>query len=134
MIDYQNRWYLGAVLITLFIGIISAIIYYSYARNEEVPYVRMITIEQLNEMVDEDQGIVIVDLRSPDSFRQGRVSGAVNIPIDQFDAHVNELVKEEKVILLSLTEEISLESGKMLLERGSKEVYVLEGGIASLGN
>lgn len=55
-------------------------------------------------------------------------------PFDQFDDHVDELANEEKVILLSQTEEMSMDTGKMLLERGSPKIYVLEGGMASLGN
>lgn len=132
---YRNRWYLGVVLTSIFIGIISMIIYYSFKKSEEFPHIHTITVDELKVMIEKEDEITVVDLRIADSFRRGSIPGAVNIPSNRFNSRIAELANKEKVVLLSPTGEMSMETGKQLLRRqGTTEVYVLKGGIAAFGD
>lgn len=44
------------------------------------------------------QGATIVDVRTPDEFREGHVKGAVNIPLDRIQGQIGKLDKSKPVI------------------------------------
>lgn len=45
-------------------------------------------------------GALLLDVRTPDEFAQGHVSGAVNIPVDQLRARLDEVGAKERTIVL----------------------------------
>ena len=43
-------------------------------------------------------GAVIVDVRSPEEYREGHVNGSINIPLDRLESQLNKLDKGKPVI------------------------------------
>lgn len=44
------------------------------------------------------EGATIIDVRSPEEFRGGHASGAINIPLDRLNDHLGELDRGKPVI------------------------------------
>ena len=46
------------------------------------------------------QGAKVVDVRSAEEFREGHFPGAINVPVDQLSARLDELGDPEKTVVL----------------------------------
>jgi predicted sulfurtransferase len=75
---------LGILMLFLFSGILSQ------SQAGEVTSIRWIGVDQLKKVAQE-QGAVIVDLRTPLEFGQGHVPDAVNVPIEALRANPSAL-------------------------------------------
>ena len=60
-----------------------------------------LTAAQLKQLIDSKEEIYIIDLRKPEEFSKGHISGAVNIPYDKLGTKINEIPKDRKVVLYS---------------------------------
>ena len=71
-------------------------------------------------------GALLVDVRSPKEFANGHLPGAVNVPIDEFDRHVDELVAEHREMVLYCAAGVRCnKAAVMLREAGSEGVHQL---------
>lgn len=78
-----------------------------------------------------NDGIQLVDVRTPEEFASGHLENAVNINFysDDFKDRINELDKEKEVYLYCRSGGRSAKAAKDLEAMGFKKVYDLEGGI-----
>lgn len=60
-----------------------------------------LTAAQLKQLIDSKEEIYIIDLRKPEEFVKGHISGAVNIPYDKLGTKINQIPKDRKVVLYS---------------------------------
>lgn len=89
---------------------------------------KSVTIEEL-EILD-PQNITIVDLRTAEDFKNGSLPGAVNIPMEEFDARRPEIPKDRPVYVLCHTGSQSAEYVERLSREGY-EAYNVSGGYRS---
>lgn len=75
------------------------------------------------------QGTKIIDVRTTGEFSTGHISGAANIPLNELPNHVNNLDKEEPMIVVCLSGNRSSQASEYLKSRGFKKVYNLSGGM-----
>lgn len=52
---------------------------------------------QINEYLESNA--LVVDVRSPEEFREGHGKGSINIPLHVLDARMHELDKKRKIIV-----------------------------------
>ncbi len=52
--------------------------------------VLMMTPEELDRAIAEEIPLVIVDVRSPQQFRDGHLPGAINIPLSELECRASE--------------------------------------------
>lgn len=83
------------------------------------------------ELINNDEGTVIVDVRSNEEYLGGHVEGAVNIPLDTISDI--DYDKETTIILYCATGVRSLEAAKQLNEMGYTHIYNLDGGLINWG-
>ena len=57
-----------------------------------------ISIDELKTLMAKKQ-VVIVDVRDPQSFAEGHIPGAVNVPFDFLPNHVDEWKKDKRLIV-----------------------------------
>lgn len=78
-------------------------------------------------------GAVLVDVRSPNQFKDGHVSGARNVPGDQVAAGAPALDKfKDKTVIVCCENGItSGAAARKLTELGFKDVYNLRGGLSA---
>ena len=71
----------------------------------------------LKKMIDEkQQDFVVVDVRDPSEFKEGRIPGAINIPSETFAAGSGVLPKEKKIIVYCNTGSRSYLAYKKLIQ------------------
>ena len=69
----------------------------------------------------------LVDVRSSSEFASGHIRGAVNIPMDQIEARLDDLVLDHPIVLICQTgKRARMTAG--LLEPCHRQIAVLEGG------
>ncbi|MBK7506577.1 MAG: rhodanese-like domain-containing protein [Bacteroidetes bacterium] len=69
-----------------------------------------------------EAGAKIVDVRSPDEFRDGGFPGAVNIPLQDLQRRLGEIPKEKPVVLYCASGARSGMGARMLKQAGYADV------------
>ncbi len=78
-------------------------------------------------------GAVLVDLRSPNQFKDGHIAGARNLPGDQIAADPKAAAKlaDKTVVLYCDTGATTAAAQRTLTQAGAKNVFSLRGGLAA---
>ncbi len=76
-------------------------------------------------------GAKIVDVRTPDEFRDGAYPGAVNIPVQSLGARMGEISKDKPVVVYCASGGRSATAARMLLQAGYTDV-VNAGGLGDM--
>lgn len=69
-----------------------------------------------------------VDVREQDEYAEGHIPGAVNIPLTEFMARVDELSEDEPVVLVCNTGVRSSQAALFLVSMGYEDIYNLDDG------
>jgi rhodanese-related sulfurtransferase len=95
--------------------------------------VRYITADELNTKVTKSKDIIILDVRSEDSYMVKHIKGAVNIPYRDFGGRTGELDSSKEIIIYCSNNDCGLSANAvtMLAGLGFKNVSALKGGIES---
>ena len=59
-----------------------------------------ITAEEAKEIMDTEEGYVILDVRELDEYDAGHISGAILIPFTQIEAKANEMLPDKDQLIL----------------------------------
>jgi rhodanese-related sulfurtransferase len=74
---------------------------------------------------------VLVDLRSPGSYAEEHIMGAINIPYEELEDYIGVLPYEHLIVFYDEDDRRSLSAVEKMLEGGYQEYYVvnLHGGL-----
>ena len=92
--------------------------------------IKFMSIEQLLEMIENNEKFKLVEVLGEDSFKQGHIPGAVNIPVDQLGKSAkNKLKKTDRIVVYcaGYTCHASTNAAKILLNMGYKNVFDFKG-------
>ena len=78
-----------------------------------------------------DAGATIIDVRTPEEFRDGAYPGAVNIPVSSLGAHLAEIPKEKPVVLYCASGARSASAARAMRQAGFADV-VNAGGLSDM--
>ena len=80
-----------------------------------------------------NSGAVLVDLRSPNQYKDGHIAGARNLPGDQIAADPKAAAKlaDKTVVLYCDTGVTTAAAQRTLTQAGAKNVFSLRGGLAA---
>ena len=67
--------------------------------NQGAVYVN-ITAEEAKEIMDTEEGYIILDVREQDEYDAGHISGAILIPYTQIEAKANEMLPDKDQLIL----------------------------------
>jgi rhodanese-related sulfurtransferase len=85
---------------------------------------------QLEAVMADGRGLVIVDVREPELFAAGHIRGAINIPYDDAKPRiVKELLPTDRIVFVCHGGPMGDELGHLLAEQGYPAVYNLKGGM-----
>ena len=92
--------------------------------------VKDITIKELKNIIA-NLDCILLDVRSPQEFKEGHLNGAINIPLCELEARVNyKLNNKSKIIIVYCQSGIrSKKALKILYKNGFKNLYNLKGGL-----
>ena len=63
------------------------------------PYYR-VSADEAREMLEQGDNVAVVDVRTPDEYHSGHVTGAIHIPIDDVLARIDELPRDKKLLFI----------------------------------
>jgi len=95
----------------------------------------LVNIEPIEAVQLINNDAVIVDLRTVDTFSQGHIVSAKNIPADELDAKMNtlEAMKSKPIVVVCDAGMTSTKAVNTLREAGFESVYGLKGGMTGWG-
>ncbi|BBA36875.1 hypothetical protein sS8_4952 [Methylocaldum marinum] len=101
----------------------------SFIKLLKDPIISLVEFESAQRMANRDG--VWLDVRSPDSFEQGRLPGSLNIPFFSLRVMLPTLNRQSKYLLVCEDGRLS-EAAAFLLIRYGFEAFVLSGGISKV--
>ncbi len=92
---------------------------------------RRLDVMALRAALAADPDTLLVDVRTPGEFRAASIDGAVNIPLDQLDAHLRRIVHDAggRMVLVCQSGARAARAAEKLGRAGLTDVVVLEGGM-----
>jgi rhodanese-related sulfurtransferase len=87
--------------------------------------------DEVASRLDED-GLRVVDVRSPGAFARGHIPGSVNVPFDELPGRVDELVDAEHVVTVCPHGEASVQAARLVASfegTGDARVESMAGGL-----
>ena len=89
---------------------------------------RNIDSPQAKAMIDKG-GVFLLDVRSPEEYRQGHLQGAVLIPVDRVAGRLDEIPRNKTILVYCAVGSRSSSAASLLTEKGYREVYNMKEGI-----
>ncbi len=76
-----------------------------------------------------DQGAFILDVREPDEWQQFHIPGATLIPLGSLQSRLNEVPRDQEVVVVCRTGHRSAQGRDILLNAGFAQVTSMAGGV-----
>jgi len=86
-----------------------------------------LTPEQVLGKLDTDQAPLVVDVRVPAEFGVGHIPGAINVPVAELEARLDELKHDNGVLLYCINGSRTRQAEAILYGADIPRVYHLEG-------
>lgn len=114
------------ILVSLFVAFLLGILVLESRRGGQ-----KISAQGAVNLINRDQAVV-VDIRDRKDFNEGRITGAINIPLNSLKERASELKKhgEKQIIVVDKMGQHSAMAVKQLNAEGYQNVIRLNGGIA----
>lgn len=80
-------------------------------------------------LLEKNGNALLLDVRTPQEYRQGRIAGAVLIPIGEFERRIGEVPGNRAIIVYCAVGSRSKPVAQFLAQRGYREVYNMADGI-----
>jgi rhodanese-related sulfurtransferase len=88
-----------------------------------------ITSTQARDLLARDKKVVLVDVRTPEEYRQARLRGALLIPMGELERRMKELPRDRPLLIYCSVGARSLSAASFLAERGFQPVYQMSDGL-----
>jgi rhodanese-related sulfurtransferase len=99
--------------------------------QESKQVIETVDVKTFKELLNTQQGkVVLLDVRTPEEYKQGHIENAKNIDVLQndFAQKVERLDKNTPVFVYCRSGHRSMKAAQILKEKGFKKVYNLDGG------
>lgn len=92
--------------------------------------VQSISVPETQNLIQESNTLVL-DVRTPGEFETAHIDGAVNIPVDQLDPHLREIVHNAggTMVLVCQSGGRAEQAASKLSEHGKEDLVLLAGGM-----
>lgn len=112
------------------LALVLTFVSYSCKEKEKGTQIEVITAEEMQQIV-EDNGVQMVDVRTPEEYEEGYIDGFQNIDYfsDTFETDIEELDKSKPVIVYCRSGNRSSKCAAKMVEKGFVKIYELDGGI-----
>ncbi|WP_422380566.1 rhodanese-like domain-containing protein [Marinicellulosiphila megalodicopiae] len=107
-----------------------AVLLFLIIKHESARTGNSLSVHAVTNLIN-NEGAVVVDVRPSNEYREGHLSGAINIPLKELTQRAKELKKyqEKPVILICKAGQHASSAGGILLKEGFTNLNRLQGGI-----
>lgn len=93
-----------------------------------------IDYKTMQKMIEDDSGIIVIDVRTKDEYNDKHIQGAINVPLQDISERIGNVVinKNEVIILYCEYGGRSRKALSKLEKLGYVNVYNLDGGIEKI--
>ncbi len=99
------------------------------SENGPVPAYRDVTAEELESMLEQDEGLLLVDVREADEYDSGHIPGSILRPLDQLKENPGSLNPERSIVLICQSGRRCVDAAGFLAGEGFETLYYLNGGL-----
>lgn len=119
------------IVAIIIVGIIGRVLYNPIRkwRWSSVKGVTNLNDKEFQQELTDPSEKFLLDVRELSEVQQGYIPGMVHIPVGQLAERVNEVPKQQKILIYCRGGVRSGKAGKILLDNGFKDVSHLSGGI-----
>ncbi len=92
---------------------------------------RLMSSTELAARLEQDDSVILTDVRDPEEFEKDHIPGAVNIPLEALTEKAKEFKKSQRIIVYGEThaDEASNRAAEMLEGMGFRRVSDFDGGV-----
>ncbi|MEV4086984.1 rhodanese-like domain-containing protein, partial [Nonomuraea fuscirosea] len=82
-------------------------------------------------LIEANPDVLVVDVRTPAEFSGAHIDGAINLPLDQVDAHLRRVVADAggRLLLICQSGNRAERARTALSDAGLSDIAVLDGGM-----
>lgn len=115
----------------LFLILFTSLFFVS-CKGQETEHFKLLNSAQYKQVISEN-GVTIIDVRTPEEYQNGHIENAQNINVQSgdFKAKMENFDREKPIYIYCRSGSRSANAGRILEEMGFKEIYDLKGGILS---
>jgi rhodanese-related sulfurtransferase len=92
-------------------------------------YEKNISARDAKALLDTNKNVYLLDVRTPQEYSQGKLSGSVLIPIGEFERRIREVPKNRTIVVYCAVGSRSKQVAGFLAQQGYRDVYNMTDGI-----
>lgn len=123
----QNQNLTWAVLGIILVLVIGAFVFQQNSPDASATFPREISVVEAASM--RDAGAFILDVRQPEEWNEVHIPGATLIPLGELASRVNEVPKDQEVVVVCRSGNRSAQGRDILLQAGFEQVTSMAGGM-----
>ena len=109
-----------SINILYWIAMAGLLAWFAYTKGWILANYESITAGQASELLQKDDNVTLLDVRTPEEFQRGHIQGATLIPVQVLDEEVSKLQgeKNKRVIVYCQTGNRSVKASRILVDHG----------------
>ncbi len=117
------------------IAFLAVAIYFGYVKGWILSDFESLSPQQAYELLQKESNLTILDVRTPQEFKEEHIQGAILIPLQELNENLSQLqnVKGDKIIVYCHSGTRSVAASRILIKNGFSPVNVT-GGISGWKN
>ena len=117
----KNKKVIFILLFVIIVG--TGIFIFKKTNSNETQYIK-ISSSEAKEIIDNDNGVIIVDVRTNDEYVNGHIEGAVCIPNETISKQISDLIpdKKQEILVYCRSGNRSRQAAYKLIDLGYKNV------------
>lgn len=113
------------------IVIVAASLYYTYSLGTQIDQYGDVTVQEAKRLIEENPDLVVLDVRTPSEYEDSHLPRAINIPIDDLLERMDELERDDKILVYCRTGNRSTRAVRYLNDNDFTKLYHMVDGIVA---
>jgi len=128
----MNKKKLLALTLGIVIAVSAILIYYIQIQlpSTTISY-GDVTVEEAKSLIESNSSLIILDVRTREEYESGHIEGAILIPVSELEDRLDELSKEEELLVYCRTGNRSSSAVNILKANGYIKIFHLNDGITA---
>lgn len=95
------------------------------------PNVPQITADEVKQSLDQNQDVILLDVRTKEEFANYRIKGAINLPVDEVPDKITSIIRDKKkrIFVYCLSASRSVHAVEAMKKLGYTDVFNITSGL-----